>query len=89
MVDWSNTLIAIRIYVVIVRNDRLIPANDVHGTIFCVDRRDRRDRNRRGRRRHHACDMCDTCIRRLAGAKVSLPSIHLSSHAQSISVIDQ
>jgi hypothetical protein len=46
MVDWSDTLIAIGIYAIVNRNVRLIPANDVHGTILCVDRRDHRDRNR-------------------------------------------
>ena len=44
MVDWSNTLIAVEIYVVNGRNVRLIPANDIDGTILCVDRTDRRDR---------------------------------------------
>jgi hypothetical protein len=52
LIDWSNTLTAVRIYVINSRNVRLIPANDIDGTILCVDRRDRRDRNRGGRRLH-------------------------------------
>jgi hypothetical protein len=50
----SNTLIAVRIYVVDIRNVHLIPANDVDGTILCVDRRDRSRR-------------CDTRRNRIGG----------------------
>ena len=44
MVDWSDTLIAVGIYVVDVRNKRLVSPSDIHGTILYVDRVDRRDR---------------------------------------------
>ena len=40
-----NTLIAVRIHMVNVRNGCLISAIDVNGTILCVDRVDRIDRN--------------------------------------------
>jgi hypothetical protein len=49
MVDWSDTLIAVGIYVVVVRNKSLISSSDIEGTILCVghiNRRDRRDGNR-------------------------------------------
>jgi hypothetical protein len=46
MVDWSNTLIAVRIFVVDVGNKRLVSSSDIDGTTSCVDCRDRRDRNR-------------------------------------------
>jgi len=45
MIDWSDTLIGVRTYAV----DVLIPANDVDGTILCVDRMDRVDRRDRNR----------------------------------------
>jgi len=41
MVDWFDTLIAVGIYVVNVRNVGLIFSSNIDGTIFCVDRRDR------------------------------------------------
>jgi hypothetical protein len=43
MIDWSDTLITVTIYIVDVRDARLIYANDVDRTILCVDRVDRVD----------------------------------------------
>ena len=53
MIDLYDTLIAVTIYVVDVRDVSLIPASDVDGTVWCVDRIDRIDRmdgSRRGGR---------------------------------------